>query len=121
MAKPLAAQEGRWLLLNLQSNSEFGSHRLNRDTWSHEALKDMLKGTFVFYQVLDSSIEGNRLVSSYHVPSLPAILVLDPLTGAKVFDRYGFVQPDTLIEDLVPFLVSGAACGWVPFLVSGCG
>ena len=32
-AKAHAAQQGRWLLLNVQSQSEFASHRLNRDTW----------------------------------------------------------------------------------------
>ncbi len=51
MAKQRAAAEGKWLLINVQSATEFASHRLNRDTWSHEALKDVLKHMFVFYQV----------------------------------------------------------------------
>lgn len=51
MARAQAAADGRWLLVNVQSNTEFASHRLNRDTWSHEALKEILKGTFVFFQV----------------------------------------------------------------------
>jgi hypothetical protein len=51
LAKARAVAEGKWLLLNVQSATEFASHRLNRDTWSHEALKEVLKGTFVFYQV----------------------------------------------------------------------
>ena len=32
-AKAKAAEEGKWMLLNVQSQSEFASHRLNRDTW----------------------------------------------------------------------------------------
>jgi hypothetical protein len=36
-------QEGKWLLCNLQSNSEFDSHRLNRDTWNQPALKELLQ------------------------------------------------------------------------------
>ena len=32
-AKAHAANEGKWLLLNVQSQSEFASFRLNRDTW----------------------------------------------------------------------------------------
>eukprot|EP00983_Pelagomonas_calceolata_P135261 1162140-Pelagomonas_calceolata.AAC.1 len=32
-AKAHAAQEGKWLMLNVQDKSEFASHRLNRDTW----------------------------------------------------------------------------------------
>lgn len=54
MAKARAAHESKWLLLNVQSSTEFASHQLNRDTWSHEALKEVLKGTFVFFQVLST-------------------------------------------------------------------
>ena len=50
MAKMRSQQEGKWLLLNLQDSKEFDSHRLNRDTWTHDALKELVKGTFLFYQ-----------------------------------------------------------------------
>ena len=53
MAKMRSQQEGKWLMLNINANDEFDSHRLNRDTWSHEALKEMLKGMFLFYQVYE--------------------------------------------------------------------
>ena len=38
-------------LINLQSNEEFASHMLNRDTWTHSAVKDIIKATFIFWQV----------------------------------------------------------------------
>lgn len=38
-------------LINLQSNEEFASHMLNRDTWTHAAVKKLIQATFVFWQV----------------------------------------------------------------------
>uniref|UniRef100_A0A7S0NBM9 UBX domain-containing protein n=1 Tax=Chlamydomonas leiostraca TaxID=1034604 RepID=A0A7S0NBM9_9CHLO len=107
MAKAYAMEEGKWLLLNIQHPHEFSSHRLNRDTWSHEALGEMVRGNFVFYQTDDSTEEGRKLQASYRLGGLPVILVIDPLTGAKLFDRSGFVEPDRLIDILLPFLEHG--------------
>lgn len=38
-------------LVNVQSNSEFASHQLNRDTWRDETLVSIVEGSFVFLQV----------------------------------------------------------------------
>ena len=43
----------------------------------------------------------------YHLEELPAVFIVDPITGAKLWQRSGFVSPDTLIEELVPFLDMG--------------
>lgn len=43
----------------------------------------------------------------YHLDELPAIFIVDPITGAKLWQRAGFVSPDALIEELVPFLDVG--------------
>ena len=50
-AKAEAVAKGYWLLINVQSNSEFASHQLNRDTWSHQHLQEIIQGMFVFWQV----------------------------------------------------------------------
>ncbi|GLC38061.1 hypothetical protein PLESTM_000679800 [Pleodorina starrii] len=116
LAKARAATEGKWLLLNVQSATEFASHRLNRDTWSHEALKEVLKGTFVFYQTHENSPDGRELIKAYRLDSLaastggsvcPAILVVDPLTGAQMWHRSGFIDAEKLMEELVPFMDHG--------------
>lgn len=87
-AKMLAAHDGKWMLVNVQSASEFASHRLNRDTWSHEALKEMIKGMFVFFQTHNDQPEGLKLVSAYKldITNLPAILIVDPITGEPMHD-----------------------------------
>lgn len=46
-----ANSQGRWLLVNVQGTSEFGSHRLNRDTWGEGLVQEMVQGMFVFWQV----------------------------------------------------------------------
>ena len=56
-AKRRAESLGRWLLVNVQSASEFQSHQLNRDTWKHEAVKNVVKENFVFWQTFDHSEE----------------------------------------------------------------
>jgi hypothetical protein len=50
-AKGAAATGNKWILINVQSNSEFASHQLNRDTWSNATLKEFIRGSFVFLQV----------------------------------------------------------------------
>ncbi|KAG1654949.1 hypothetical protein FOA52_003270 [Chlamydomonas sp. UWO 241] len=125
MAKMRAAQEGKWLLCNLQSNNEFDSHRLNRDTWNQPALKELLlhrqcfntrpppaplhthRGMFLFFQEYDSSPDGQKLCQMYKASKLPTTMVLDPNTGANLYNRIGFIGAEKLIEDLVPFMDNG--------------
>lgn len=103
-AKGHAVKENKWLLVNVQSNDEFASYQLNRDTWSNPAVSDIIQGSFVFWQVQHVTDAGARLMSSYQLTQLPAVLVIDPVTGAKVRMWTGFLEPDRMIEDLVPFL-----------------
>ncbi|DBB18836.1 TPA: hypothetical protein ACH3X3_000428 [Trebouxia sp. C0006] len=106
-AKAKAVQEGKWLMVNVQSNSEFASHQLNRDTWSDPTVSSILMGSFVFWQVTDSSDMGSRFMTSYRIDSvteLPITLILDPITGAKQRQFLGFIEPQRLAEDLVPFM-----------------
>jgi hypothetical protein len=117
-AKQAAADQSRWLLVNVQSGSEFASHRLNRDTWRHPLVADVVKASFVFWQAFDTSPDGGRVAAYYHVgAALPAVLVVDPITGAAVWSTAarrsaagggagaagGFVSPETMLEELAPF------------------
>lgn len=58
-------------------------------------------------QVYDTSGVGGALVMQYHLDELPALFIVDPITGAKLWQKSGFVSPDTLIEELVPFMDMG--------------
>lgn len=68
-------------------------------------------------QVYNTSEVGGALVMQYHLEELPATYIVDPITGAKLWQKCGFISPDSLIEELVPFLDVGA-CYFLCFL--GC-
>lgn len=45
-------------------------------------------------QVSDSSDTGGKIMAFYRLYELPVTMVLDPVTGAKMRDWTGFVEPD---------------------------
>jgi hypothetical protein len=110
-----AAKQSRWLLVNVQTGLQFASHRLNRDTWRHPLVSDVVRASFVFWQAYDTSIDGGRVARSYNLShALPAVVVVDPITRAAVWSTAarrsaagaaggGFVEPETLLEELAPF------------------
>ncbi|CAL5225007.1 g7785 [Coccomyxa viridis] len=103
-AKEAAQSQNRWLLVNVQSNSEFASHMLNRDVWREETVKDIIKFCFVLYQVQDSSEAGNKVKAFYRLTDLPVITVVQPITGAALRTWVGAIEPNRLLEELVPFM-----------------
>ncbi|KAF5750044.1 UBX domain-containing 7 [Tripterygium wilfordii] len=106
-AKAAASMQEKWLLVNLQSTKEFSSHMLNRDTWANEAVAQTIKTNFVFWQVYDDTSEGRKVYTYYRLDSIPVVLVIDPITGQKMRSWLGIVQPESLLEDLVPFMDGG--------------
>lgn len=106
-AKDAASIQDKWLLVNLQSTKEFSSHMLNRDTWSNEAVSQTVSTNFIFWQVYDDTSEGKKVCTYYKLDSIPVVLVIDPITGQKMRSWCGMVQPESLLEDLVPFMDGG--------------
>jgi hypothetical protein len=119
-AREAATQLDRWLLVNVQSNTEFGSHRLNRDTWRHEAVHSLLATSFVFLQLYDVAPDGRKFLSNYqlgneYVPAtLPVTLLIDPVTGAKMHTWSGFVDAERFMEEIIPFCDATPSTGAVP-------
>uniref|UniRef100_A0A1J3F7V8 UBX domain-containing protein n=1 Tax=Noccaea caerulescens TaxID=107243 RepID=A0A1J3F7V8_NOCCA len=106
-AKTTSSSQDKWLLVNLQSTTEFSSHMLNRDTWANEAVSQTIKANFIFWQVYDDTTEGRKVCTYYKLESIPVVLVIDPTTGQKMRMWCGMVEPETLLEDLVPFMDGG--------------
>jgi hypothetical protein len=79
-----AREEKRWLLVNIQAADEFASHVLNRDIWSHETVKEVVRSSFTFWQRDRASQQGSQFASKYNVTEFPCICILDPRTGRKV-------------------------------------
>jgi UBX domain-containing protein 7 len=49
-ARTMAKDTKRWLLVNLQRDSEFSCHALNRDVWRDELVENLIREGFVFWQ-----------------------------------------------------------------------
>lgn len=106
-AKNEACLLDKWLLVNIQSMEEFSSHMLNRDTWSNEAVAQTIRTNFIFWQVYNDTSEGRKVCTYYNLVSIPAILVIDPITGQKMQAWARMVQPERILEDLLPFMEGG--------------
>ncbi|XP_049362053.1 plant UBX domain-containing protein 7-like [Solanum verrucosum] len=103
-AKEAGAKRNRWLLVNVQSRSEFASDTLNRDTWANDIVAQMIENNFVFWQEGDHTEEGRKVCTYYKLDSRPVILVIDPITGQNMRSWNGMVQPETLLEDAMTFI-----------------
>ncbi|XP_010253434.1 PREDICTED: plant UBX domain-containing protein 7-like [Nelumbo nucifera] len=106
-AKGEASLQNKWLLVNVQSAKDFSSHLLNRDTWANESVAQMITISFVFLQVYDDSHEGLKICNFYALGSVPAVLVIDPITGQMMRSWSGVVEAETLLMDLVHFMDYG--------------
>ncbi|KAK6921422.1 UBX domain [Dillenia turbinata] len=58
-------------------------------------------------EVYDDTSEGRKVCTYYKVDSIPAVLVIDPITGQKMRSWFGMIHPDRLLEDLLPFMDGG--------------
>ena len=56
-ARNFAKDSKRWLLVNLQSDSDFACHALNRDVWRDELCENLIREGFIFWQSVSASKE----------------------------------------------------------------
>lgn len=43
--------QNKWLMINIQNVQDFACQCLNRDVWSNEAVKNIIRDHFIFWQV----------------------------------------------------------------------
>jgi len=60
-ARAMAKDTKRWLLVNIQRDSEFSSHALNRDVWRDELVENLIREGFIFWQQVSSSFVATRV------------------------------------------------------------
>lgn len=98
-------KQKKWLLVNIQEPTVFDSIRLNRDTFSNEALQEIMQVYFIFWQVTSDSVQGQRFIGLYNVNTYPYIAVLDPRTGENVKSWQGkFMNAEKLCDELQKFI-----------------
>jgi len=103
-AKLKARQEKKWLLVNIQDNSEFQCQVLNRDFWSNKNIKDLVKDNFVFLQYQKDSRSGEEYSQFYHFSDYPHISILDPITGERLKMWSGVPATNSWIQEVFDFL-----------------
>ena len=62
-ARTMAKDNKRWLLVNLQRDSEFSCHALNRDVWRDELVENLVREGFIFWQAVSYS----RVIVDYYL------------------------------------------------------
>ncbi|CAD7093922.1 unnamed protein product [Hermetia illucens] len=98
-----ATLQNRWLIVNLQDNSEFKSQIINRDIWSDPILKELVQKHFVLWQVSVDNAEGLRFKTFYKVDTIPYICIIDPRTGENK-QAFDVVTSQTFTADLSEYL-----------------
>ncbi|KAJ2161775.1 hypothetical protein GGF46_001194 [Coemansia sp. RSA 552] len=103
-ARQVATGVGRWVLINLQDVTDFRCQALNRDIWSEQIIKDLVRRNFVFLQVPIDIPEGTRISTMYHAQTYPFIAALHPKTGEMRRQFTRFTSVADVIEDMAGFL-----------------
>ncbi|KAI3874041.1 hypothetical protein MKX03_035410 [Papaver bracteatum] len=106
-AKQAAETQDRWLIVNVQSKDVYNSYALNMHKWKQKAVSQTIGANFIFWQVYNHTIEGQKVCNYYKLTSFPAVLVLDPITGQKVKSWSGMIKAVQLLEDLAPYMDAG--------------
>lgn len=102
-----AKDECKWILVNIQQSEVFASHQLNRDVWNDETIRDIVDGSFLFWQRDDKSTEGVQFCQYHNCGhQLPHICIIDPRTGRRVksWDGKKWVESHAAAEYLFGFL-----------------
>jgi hypothetical protein len=63
-ARTVAKDSKRWLLVNIQKDSEFATHALNRDVWRDELVENLIREGFIFWQQVRDAIPLSLCFSS---------------------------------------------------------
>lgn len=103
-AKAEAISERRWLLVNIQDNSEFECQMLNRDLWADPTVKGSVSANFIFLQWSSDSEQGNEYCQFYPFSKYPHISIIDPRTGEQLKVWSTVPSTEQFLEDIHDFL-----------------
>ncbi|KAK1733535.1 UAS domain-containing protein [Skeletonema marinoi] len=109
-AKYDARTKQRWLLVNIQNKDVFACHNLNRDVWQNEGVQNLIQASFIFWQTLRTSVEGERYCQQYKVKGYPHISIINPFDESVRFRKEEWTQTKPLtaqtLEDIVSKFVN---------------
>ncbi|OCT81114.1 UBX domain-containing protein 7 isoform X1 [Xenopus laevis] len=102
-AKQCGQLHNKWLMINIQNVQDFSCQCLNRDIWSNDTVKTLIREHFIFWQVYHDSEEGQRYIQFYKLPEFPYVSILDPRTGQKLVEWHK-LDPNSFVEQVTGFL-----------------
>uniref|UniRef100_A0A8C5KZ20 UBX domain-containing protein 7 n=1 Tax=Jaculus jaculus TaxID=51337 RepID=A0A8C5KZ20_JACJA len=100
-AKECGQMHNKWLMINIQNVQDFAC--LNRDVWSNEAVKNIIREHFIFLQVYHDSEEGQRYIQFYKSGDFPYVSILDPRTGQKLVEWHQ-LDLSSFLDQMTGFL-----------------
>lgn len=105
-AKKLARSEHKWVLINIQDVTDFRCQCLNRDFWSSNQIKQLIRDKFIFLQYQHDSSNGEMYRSLYPFTEYPHIAIIDPWTGERLKMWSTNPEVQKFIDDVSDFLLS---------------
>lgn len=84
--REMAKENNKWILANIQKDSEFLSYNLNRDIWCNEIVKELISSNFIFFQHDETTSEAQKYKTLYNPANLPHIAIVDPFTGEQMIE-----------------------------------
>ncbi|XP_053565789.1 UBX domain-containing protein 7 [Bombina bombina] len=102
-AKKCGQLQNKWLMINIQNVQDFACQCLNRDIWSNETVKTLIREHFIFWQVYHDSEEGQRYIQFYKLSDFPYVSILDPRTGQKLVEWHQ-LDVTSFLEQVTGFL-----------------
>ncbi|XP_053316109.1 UBX domain-containing protein 7 [Spea bombifrons] len=102
-AKDCGQLQNKWLMINIQNVQDFACQCLNRDIWSNDSVKTLIREHFIFWQVYHDSEEGQRYIQFYKLPQFPYVSILDPRTGQKMVEWHQ-LDVTSFLEQVTGFL-----------------
>jgi len=106
-ARNRARDERKWLLVNLQTDSDFACHALNRDVWRNDLAEALITSSFIFWQAMNDTGDGATYMQRYSVDAFPHVAIIDPRTGRLMWKKEGWTQVDPMTSEQFAQIAAG--------------
>ncbi|KAF9104470.1 hypothetical protein BGX29_001840 [Mortierella sp. GBA35] len=103
-SRNVAKNETKWLMVNIQEAGVFACQVLNRDLWSDQSVKEIVKENFIFLQFYSDSVEGKKYAAYYPLKTFPHIAIIDPRTAERMHVWSKTIDPIDFRSDVTEFL-----------------
>lgn len=97
----------KWILINIQDDSDFQCLCLNRDIWNDEGVQELVRAKFLFLQHSSGTRPAESYRQFYPFQKTPHIALIDPRSGERLLvwgEDDKKITKNELVETLVEFV-----------------